>query len=78
MKGTGRGTSKGIGICIGRGTGGVSSKKIDQPRVMEVSISSGRQKRTMTVGFDIYINASGSQTFNLSVYIIMFICYSTI
>ncbi|KAH0777220.1 hypothetical protein KY290_008631 [Solanum tuberosum] len=28
------------------------------------SISTGRQKKTKTVGYDIYKNASGSQTFN--------------
>ncbi|KAG5588753.1 hypothetical protein H5410_049187 [Solanum commersonii] len=31
---------------------------------MRDSISTGRQKRTKTVGFDIYTNACGSQTFN--------------
>ena len=44
----------------------------------KLQISTGRQKRTKTIGFGIYTNASGSQTFNVSVYIILFISYSTI
>ncbi|KAK4719698.1 hypothetical protein R3W88_018036 [Solanum pinnatisectum] len=65
-RGTGRCTGRGTGRGIGRGTGGVSSQQPDQPRAMRDSISAGRQKRTKTVGFDIYTNASGSQTFNPS------------
>ena len=57
---------------------GVSSQQPDQPRVVKASISTGRQKRTKTKGFDIFTNASGSQSFNVSVYIILFISYSTI
>ncbi|KAH0672483.1 hypothetical protein KY290_024715 [Solanum tuberosum] len=71
-RGTGKGTDRGIdsgtvrGICRGidKGTGGVSSQQPDQPRAMGDSISTGRQKRTKTVGFGIYTNASCSQTFN--------------
>ncbi|KAK4732235.1 hypothetical protein R3W88_025223 [Solanum pinnatisectum] len=63
-RGTRRGTGKGTGRGIDRGTRGVSSQQRDQPRAMGDSISTGRQKRTKTVGFDIYTNASGSQTFN--------------
>ena len=83
-RGIGRGTRRGIGTSreIGRGTGrdidGVSSQQPDQQRVVKASISTGRQKRTKTIGFGIYTNASGSQTFNVSVYIILFISYSTI
>ncbi|KAH0633456.1 hypothetical protein KY284_036242 [Solanum tuberosum] len=47
-----------------RGTGGVSSQQPDQPRAMGDSTSTGRQKRTKIVGFEIYTNASGSQTLN--------------
>nr|XP_025884783.1 period circadian protein-like [Solanum lycopersicum] len=74
-RGNGRGTGTGTGTAseIGRGSvfniGGVSSQQPDQPRAVEASISTGRQKRTKTIGFGIYTNASGSQTFNVSVYI---------
>ncbi|XP_049398387.1 period clock protein-like [Solanum stenotomum] len=63
-RGTGRGTSRGTGKGIGRGTGGVLSQQPDQPRAMGDSISTGRQKRTKIVGYGIYTNGSGSQTFN--------------
>ncbi|KAK4725283.1 hypothetical protein R3W88_028062 [Solanum pinnatisectum] len=71
-RGTDRGIDRGIsrstgrGTCggIGKGTGGVSSQQPDQSRAIGDSTSTGRQKRTKIVGFNIYTNASGSQTFN--------------